>query len=205
MMSENGNGRKSRIRAYAEVNHLPYTAALRKFEQAEKLFPEFHRHWVKFVDNPIRLEWLDLMLSLTPTVEVRLDIDWDDLTVDDMRGTAFNVAMDDIPYSIEEANAPAYDWSANGASLPDDDDEEARKYRVHERINQAMSRLYGVRLQISGYENGHTLWEDTDSEDSAVTANLELADIERRGAYDEVAATIKKGFEAARVGDGEGS
>lgn len=193
----NGNGRKAHIREYADNNGVSYTAALREFERVDALFAQFKTEWVKFSDYPIRVdEHFDVLISVNPERQEPFEVDWDDLeSTGKFREIAFDMAIEFLPAFMGQAGIEKYDWPAHAV---DSDDDEARQYRVGNRIELTYRRLYGNEISMTAQGDGTTdagstyVWFLDEGSDTFVSLDSpDLADIEARGAYEEVAQQIK--------------
>ena len=190
----NGNGRKAQIRQYAEDNGVAYTEALREFERVDSLFDRFKAEWVKFTDFPIRLDHLDVLVSVTPDVQEPFPVDWDAVEKSDgFRSAAFDMALEALPNLLHDLELEPYDWAANAAPFnPDDDDEEPREYRIGSRVMFAYRRLFGDEISATDQRDGTTevvFWDEELTPD-VFMPSPDWQDVERRRAYEEVAQQI---------------
>ena len=191
----NDTGRKAQIRQYAEEFSVPYTEALRVFERVDVLFARFKAEWMKVTDYPIRLDRFDVLVSLTPSVRESYDVDWDELErTDGFRKEAFAITLDSIPNVVHNAGLEPYDWTAKAALFnPDDEDTEARGYRVSRRVELAYRRLFGGKISMTDQRNGTTailFFDEEDADASVYLPSPDLQDVERRRAYEEMAQQI---------------
>jgi hypothetical protein len=191
----NGNGRKAQIRQYATDNDLVYTAALRKFQRADALFPRFVAEWVKVSDYPIRLDGLDLRVSITPDLHTMFRIDLDRMELlDEFRTMAEHIALGEVNSWLGARGLNHHDWTSNAAPYATpvtDDERHSQADRVALRVVLAYRRLFGAEILVADQQDGNTIvWLDVDM--SFGIEGIDWDDIEKRGAYDEAAELIEE-------------